>query len=82
MYIPRNRNYSFITKLLAIEGDLWSTSYSSTRAIIDQRCGLGGTDYIIKKDILVDVGAFALDDYELTCRLLKKKYRIGLYHFA
>ena len=32
--IPRNRNYSFITKLLAIEGDLWSTSYLCTRAIL------------------------------------------------
>ena len=79
-YMPSNRGYSFITKLLGIEGDLWSTPYSTTRALLDQRCGLGGTGYIIKKDILMEVGGFAnhlVDDYELTCRVLKKKYRIG-----
>jgi biofilm PGA synthesis N-glycosyltransferase PgaC len=79
-YIPSNRDYSFITKLLGIEGDLWSTPYSTTRALLDQRCGLGGTGYIIRKDVLMEVGGFAnhlVDDYELTCRILKKKYRIG-----
>jgi cellulose synthase/poly-beta-1,6-N-acetylglucosamine synthase-like glycosyltransferase len=79
-YIPSNRDYSFITKLLSIEGDLWSTPYSTTRALLDQRCGLGGTGYIIRKDVLMEVGGFAnhlVDDYELTCRILKKKYRIG-----
>lgn len=79
-YIPSNRDYSLITKLLGIEGDLWSTPYSTTRALLDQRCGLGGTGYIIRKDVLMDAGGFAnhlVDDYELTCRLLKKKYRIG-----
>ncbi|MFL6320367.1 MAG: glycosyltransferase, partial [Nitrososphaeraceae archaeon] len=79
-YVPSNRDYSLITKLLAIEGDLWSTPYSTTRALLDQRCGLGGTGYIIKKDVLIEVGGFGnhlVDDYELTCRLLKKKYRIG-----
>ena len=84
-YIPSNRDYSLITKLLAIEGDLWSTPYSTTRALIDQRCGLGGTGYIIRKDVLTDVGGFAnhlVDDYELTCRLLKKKYRIGFAPFC
>ena len=79
-YIPSNRDYSFITKLLGMEGDLWSTPYSTTRALLDQRCGLGGTGYIIRKDVLMEVGGFAnhlVDDYELTCRILKKKYRIG-----
>jgi glycosyltransferase involved in cell wall biosynthesis len=79
-YIPSNRDYSLITKLLGIEGDLWSTPYLTTRALLDQRCGLGGTGYIIRKDVLMEVGGFAnhlVDDYELTCRLLKKKYRIG-----
>jgi glycosyltransferase involved in cell wall biosynthesis len=79
-YIPSNRDYGLITKLLAIEGDLWSTPYATTRTLLDQRCGLGGTGYIIRKDILIEVGGFAnhlVDDYELTCRLFKKKHRIG-----
>jgi cellulose synthase/poly-beta-1,6-N-acetylglucosamine synthase-like glycosyltransferase len=79
-YIASNRDYSLTTKLLAIEGDLWSTPYSTARAFLDKRCGLGGTGYIIRKDILIGVGGFQnhlVDDYELTCRLLKKKYRIG-----
>jgi cellulose synthase/poly-beta-1,6-N-acetylglucosamine synthase-like glycosyltransferase len=79
-YIPSNRDYSLITKMLAIEGDLWSTPYLTARASLDKRCGLGGTGYIIRKDILVDVGRFTnhlVDDYELTGRLLRKKYRIG-----
>jgi cellulose synthase/poly-beta-1,6-N-acetylglucosamine synthase-like glycosyltransferase len=78
-YIPSNRNYSLIAKLLSLEGDLWSTPFMTARTFIDKRCGLGGTGYIIKKDILLKVGGFTnhlVDDYELTCRLLKRKYRI------
>jgi cellulose synthase/poly-beta-1,6-N-acetylglucosamine synthase-like glycosyltransferase len=79
-FIPSNRNYSLITKLLAIEGDLWATPYLTARDFIDKRGGLGGTGYIIKKNILIRIGGFAnhlVDDYELTCRLLKAKNRIG-----
>ena len=79
-FVPSNRNYNFITKLLAIEGDLWTTPYLTARESIDKRGGLGGTGYIIKKNILLRVGGFTnhlVDDYELTCRLLKAKYRIG-----
>lgn len=79
-YVPSNRDYSLITKLLALEGDIWSTPYLTARASLDKRCGLGGTGYVIKKDILIGVGGFAnhlVDDYELTCRLLKENYKIG-----
>ena len=78
-YIPSNRDYSFVSKMLAIEGDLWSTPYMTARTFLDKRCGLGGTGYIIRKDVLIEVGGFSnhlVDDYELTCRLFKKKYRI------
>ncbi|MGD9533268.1 MAG: glycosyltransferase family 2 protein [Candidatus Nitrosocosmicus sp.] len=78
-YVPSNRNYSFITRLLSIEGDLWSTPYMTTRTILDQRGGLGGTGYILKKEVLQNVGGFTnhlVDDYELTTRLLRKGYRI------
>jgi cellulose synthase/poly-beta-1,6-N-acetylglucosamine synthase-like glycosyltransferase len=84
-YIPSNRNYSIITQLLSLEGDLWSTPFMTARTFLDKRCGLGGTGYIIKKDVLLDVGGFTnhlVDDYELTCRMLKKKYRIVFAPFC
>lgn len=78
-YVPSNRDYSLVTKLLSLEGDLWSTPYMTTRTFIDKRGGLGGTGYIIRRDILLEVGGYEnhlVDDYELTTRLLKSKYRI------
>ncbi|HEY0579467.1 MAG TPA: glycosyltransferase family 2 protein, partial [Candidatus Nitrosocosmicus sp.] len=78
-YIPSNRNYSLVARLLSLEGDLWSTPFMTVRTFLDKRCGLGGTGYIIRKDILLKVGGFSnhlVDDYELTCRLFKKRYRI------
>ena len=78
-YIPSNRNYSFVSRLLSLEGDLWSTPYMTARTFLDKRGGLGGTGYVIKKDILLKVGGFKnhlVDDYELTSRLLKDKHRI------
>ena len=77
--MPSNRDYSLVTKLLSLEGDLWSTPYMTTRTFIDKRGGLGGTGYIIRRDILLEVGGYEnhlVDDYELTTRLLKSKYRI------
>ena len=78
-YVPSNRNYSFVTRLLSIEGDLWSTPYMTARTALDKRGGLGGTGYILRKDILLEVGGFKnhlVDDYELTSRLLRKGHRI------
>lgn len=79
-YIPSNRDYSMITKLLSIEGDLWSTPYMTARSFLEKRCPLGGTGYIVRKDVLIEEGLFAnhlVDDYELTFRLLRKKHRIA-----
>jgi cellulose synthase/poly-beta-1,6-N-acetylglucosamine synthase-like glycosyltransferase len=79
-YMPSNRDYSILTKLLSIEGDLWSTPYMTMRSFLDKRCGLGGTGYIVRKSILMEEGMFAnhlVDDYELTFRLLRKKHRIA-----
>ena len=79
-YIPSNRNFNFVTRMLAIEGDLWSTPFMTIRSHLGRRCALGGTGYIIKKDILSKVGMFAnhlVDDYELTFRLLRHGYRIA-----
>jgi cellulose synthase/poly-beta-1,6-N-acetylglucosamine synthase-like glycosyltransferase len=49
------------------------------RNIGKKRTPLGGTGYIIRKDILLEVGGFAnhlVDDYELTFRLLRHNYQI------
>ncbi|MDQ3836457.1 MAG: glycosyltransferase family 2 protein [Thermoproteota archaeon] len=79
-YVPSNRSFNFVTRMLALEGDLWSTPFMTIRTCIGRRCPLGGTGYIVKKDILSKVGLFAnhlVDDYELTSRLLKKGYKIA-----
>ena len=79
-YIPSNRSFNFVTRMLALEGDLWSTPFMTIRTWLGRRCPLGGTGYIIRKDILLKVGVFAnhlVDDYELTFRLLRKGYRIA-----
>jgi cellulose synthase/poly-beta-1,6-N-acetylglucosamine synthase-like glycosyltransferase len=79
-YIPSNRSFNFVTRMLALEGDLWSTPFMTIRTWLGRRCPLGGTGYIIRKDILLKVGMFAnhlVDDYELTFRLLRKGYKIA-----
>ena len=41
---------------------------------------MGGTGYIIRKDVLNEIGNFTnhlVDDFELSCRLLKTKHRIA-----
>lgn len=84
-YSPSNRNYNFLTKLLSIEGDLWSAPFMSVRSVLGRRCPLGGTGYIVRKDILIEVGMFdnhLVDDFELTYRLLRHKYRIAFAPFC
>lgn len=79
-YIASNRNFNFVTRMLALEGDLWSTPFMSIRSHFGRRTPLGGTGYIVRKDILTKVGMFAnhlVDDYELTFRLLRNGYRIA-----
>lgn len=79
-YIPSNRNYNFITRMLSLEGDLWSTPFMTFRAIGTKRTNLGGTGYLIRRDVLLKIGGFAnhlVDDYELTFRLLRQEYRIA-----
>lgn len=78
-YIPSNRDYNFITALASIEGDLWSTPFMTARSFLQKKVYLGGTGYIIRKDILLKIGKFAnhfVDDYELSCRLFKEKYNV------
>ena len=79
-YIPSNRNFNFVTRMMGLEGDLWSTPYMSVRHFFGRRTPLGGTGYIIRRQALKQVGMFAnhlVDDYELTFRLLRSKFRIA-----
>ena len=79
-YIPSNRSYNFVTRMLALEGDLWSTPFMTYRNVKTRRTPLGGTGYIVRKEILLKVGGFAnhlVDDYELTFRLLRDNHRIA-----
>ena len=79
-YIPSNREYNLLTRLLGLEGDLWSSPFMTIRSVIENRTPLGGTGYIIRKSALISVGGFRnhlVDDYELTFRLLRNKFRIG-----
>lgn len=75
-----NRNYSVVSRLLAIESDLYSVPFMAVRNFLDRRTPLGGTGLMIKKDILHAVGGFRnelIDDFELSFRLFRQKYRIA-----
>jgi poly-beta-1,6-N-acetyl-D-glucosamine synthase len=83
--LPINRDYNFITKMMALEDDLWSEPILTVRSELGKRCPLLGTGFIIRKDILTDVGMFTnslVDDHELSFRLLRKKYRIIFLPFC
>jgi cellulose synthase/poly-beta-1,6-N-acetylglucosamine synthase-like glycosyltransferase len=77
--LPNNRHHNIITQLLSLEGDLYSIPYMSMKSLLDKRTSLGGTGYIIKRNILLKVGGFKnslIDDFELSFRLFRKNYRI------
>jgi cellulose synthase/poly-beta-1,6-N-acetylglucosamine synthase-like glycosyltransferase len=77
--ICSNRHQSIITALISLEGDLFSIPYMTVKSLLDKRTPLGGTGYIVKKEILSSVGGFGnalIDDFELSFRLYRKKYRI------
>lgn len=77
--LTSNKNYNMITRLLALEIELYSIPFMTVKSLIDRRTPLGGTGYIIRKDILQAVGGFGnslIDDFELSFRLFRRKYRI------
>lgn len=74
-----NRNYNLLSRLLALEGDLFSFPFMAVRSFLSRRTPLGGTGFIIDKDILIKAGKFSnslIDDFELSFRLYKKGYEI------
>lgn len=75
-----NREYNQITRLLSLEGDMFSTPFMAVRHYFDKRTPLGGTGSILKKEALVKVGGFSnalIEDFELSFRFYRNKYRIG-----
>jgi len=77
--LPNNRHHNIITELLSLEGDLFSIPYMTMKTLLDKRTSLGGTGYIIRKNILLKVGGFKnslIDDFELSFRLFRNNYRI------
>jgi cellulose synthase/poly-beta-1,6-N-acetylglucosamine synthase-like glycosyltransferase len=75
-----NRKYNLLTNLLALEGDLYSVPFMTVRNFLDKRTPLGGTGFIIRKEILIKEGKFSkslVDDFELSFRLYRKKHRIA-----
>jgi cellulose synthase/poly-beta-1,6-N-acetylglucosamine synthase-like glycosyltransferase len=74
-----NRDYNLLSRLLALEGDLFSFPFMAVRSFLSRRTPLGGTGFIISKDILVKAGKFSnslIDDFELSFRLYKQGYEI------
>jgi biofilm PGA synthesis N-glycosyltransferase PgaC len=78
--VASNRNYSLVSRLLALETDLYSVPFMAVRHFLDKRTPLGGTGLLIRKDILHAIGGFhneLIDDFELSFRLFRHKYRIA-----
>src|SRR5215210_249233 len=78
--VGSNRNYSLVSRLLALESDIFSVPFMTVRHFLDKRTPLGGTGLLIRKDILRAVGDFSnelIDDFELSFRLFRHKYRIA-----
>ena len=78
--MPSNRQYNLLTRLLSLEGDLFSVPFMTTRTFLDKRTPLGGTGFVINKDILIQIGKFGnslIDDFELSFRLFRNKFRIA-----
>jgi poly-beta-1,6-N-acetyl-D-glucosamine synthase len=78
--VGSNGNYSLVSRLLTLESDLFSVPFMSVRHFLDKRTPLGGTGLLIRRDILDIVGGFRnelIDDFELSFRLFRHKYRIA-----
>lgn len=78
--IGSNTEYNRITKLLSLEGYLFSTPFMTVRSILDRRVPLGGTGCMIRRDKLDALGGFRnalIDDFELSFRMFRNKLRIA-----
>ena len=77
--VGSNFEYNKISKLLSLEGYLFSTPFMTVRSLLDQRVPLGGTGCMIRKDRLAKLGGFKnalIDDFELSFRMFRNNERI------
>lgn len=77
---PSNRKFNLITRLLGLESDLFSYPYMIVRDFLSKRTPLGGTGFVIKRDILINEGRFSnglVDDFQLSFKLFRRNYRIA-----
>ena len=73
-----NQGYNLITNLLSLEGELFSLPYMAVKSFLDKRVPLGGTGFVIRKDLLIKEGKFSnglIEDFELTFKLFRKGHR-------
>lgn len=78
--VSANRNYNRLTKMLSLEGYMFSTPFMAVRHFLDKRTPLCGTGFILSKTILEKIGGFSnalIEDFELSFRLYKKNYQVG-----
>jgi cellulose synthase/poly-beta-1,6-N-acetylglucosamine synthase-like glycosyltransferase len=78
--VGSNRDYSLVSRMLALESEMFSVPFMAVRHFLDKRVPLGGTGLLIRKDILNAVGGFRnelIDDFELSFRLFRHKHRIA-----
>lgn len=78
--VASNREYNRNTKLLALEGDLYSTPFMTVRSLFEKRAPLGGTGLVISRDALMRAGGFKnalIDDFELSFRFFRFGERIA-----
>ncbi len=80
-YVPSNRNFNFVTRMLALHGDLLSTPFMTEGNVLGSRTLLGATGYIVLKDVLAKMGMFTnyfVNDCERTFCLLRNGYKISI----
>jgi len=78
--VSANRDYNKLTKMLSLEGYMFSTPFMAVRHFLDKRTPLCGTGFILSKQILEKIGGFSnalIEDFELSFRLFKNKNRIA-----
>ena len=78
--VSANRDYNRLTKMLSLEGYMFSTPFMAVRHFLDKRTPLCGTGFILDKKILEKIGGFSnalIEDFELSFRLFRKNHRVG-----
>jgi cellulose synthase/poly-beta-1,6-N-acetylglucosamine synthase-like glycosyltransferase len=78
--VSANRDYNRLTKMLSLEGYMFSTPFMAVRHFLDKRTPLAGTGFMLSKKILEKIGGFSnalIEDFELSFRIFKNNNRIA-----